>query len=448
MDNHRDTENTEKKLRIADCGLRIKSEIRNPKSEIVSLCLCGYIVFAAAVSAAPVMVPVDGEPFVAELAGVGDGVLKFRAVKEDSPVAAATSPVVELKVEDLVRWGHPTLPRPQAFVLLADGSRLVTSADWSGGAAVQVEDETVVVRSDSWDDVRVPRALVAGLVFAHRDHVADRQRLEDTVRADRGEKDIVLLTNRDRVSGKLTKLAGGSLVIDVDGRETKLPLSRVAGVVFAKSNAPGGSAQPRPQPPEIIVGMRDGSLLVAQAIRPDGDGVTVELASGTKLAGGAVEDVAAIQGLGDEKFVYLSDREPADYKHVPYLNIEWPYARDRNVLGGPLTIGGERYVKGIGMHSAARLTYRLDGKYRRFDAAAALDDSSRGRGSVTFGVYLLRDGQWKQAATSEVVRGGAPPENVSVDVKGAEAMTLVVDFADRGDELDYADWLDARLIKN
>ena len=79
------------------------------------------------------------------------------------------------------------------------------------------------------------RSLVAGIVFALGERWQDRQRLEDQVRTDRGERDTVLLTNQDRVSGKLTKLAGGSLTIDVDGRETKLPLSRVAAVVFAKA---------------------------------------------------------------------------------------------------------------------------------------------------------------------------------------------------------------------
>ena len=117
------------------------------------------------------------------------------------------------------------------------------------------------------------------------------------------------------------------------------------------------------------------------------------------------------------------------------------------MLGEPLTVGGKRYLKGIGMHSASRLTYRLDGKYRRFDAAVAIDDSADTRGSVTFGVYVLRDGQWKQAYTSDIVRGGDPPEPVSVDVDGAQALTLTVDYADRGDELDHADWLDARLVK-
>jgi alpha-galactosidase len=133
---------------------------------------------------------------------------------------------------------------------------------------------------------------------------------------------------------------------------------------------------------------------------------------------------------------------------VPYLSVAWPYRADRNVLGRPLMVGGKRYLKGLGMHSAARITYRLDGKYQRFDATAALDDSSQGRGSVTFGVYLLRNGEWKQAAVSDTVRGAAPPEPVSVDVRGAEMITLTVDYADRGDELDHADWLDARLLPN
>ncbi|HEY3392664.1 MAG TPA: NPCBM/NEW2 domain-containing protein, partial [Lacipirellulaceae bacterium] len=144
---------------------------------------------------------------------------------------------------------------------------------------------------------------------------------------------------------------------------------------------------------------------------------------------------------------YLSDLKPEGYRHVPYLSIEWPYARDRNVLGEPLSVGGKQYLKGVGMHSAARLTYRLNGNYRRFDAAVALDDSAGTRGSVTFSVYVQREGAWEVAFTSGIVRGGEAPRPVSVDVAGAQALTLTVDFADRGDELDRANWLDARLVK-
>jgi hypothetical protein len=117
------------------------------------------------------------------------------------------------------------------------------------------------------------------------------------------------------------------------------------------------------------------------------------------------------------------------------------------VLSEPLTVGGERYLTGIGMHSAARLTYRLDGSYRRFDASIAIDDSSGRRGSVVFGVYVLGDGKWQAALTSGVVRGGDEPQDISIDIAGAQGLTLTVDYADRGDELDHADWLDARLVK-
>jgi hypothetical protein len=63
-------------------------------------------------------------------------------------------------------------------------------------------------------------------------------------------------------------------------------------------------------------------------------------------------------------------------------------------------------------------------------------------------VYLLKNGNWTEAYKSGIVRGGDRTLPVSVDVTGAKGLTLTVDYADRGDELDHADWLDARLITN
>jgi hypothetical protein len=196
----------------------------------------------------------------------------------------------------------------------------------------------------------------------------------------------------------------------------------------------------------IVVGLRDGSLLYADAIRADDANLDIALPGGIELKGGTRDDVVALESLGG-RFAFLSDLEPADYRHVPYLNIDWPYQRDRNVLGDPLTVGGKMYLKGIAMHSAGRLTYKLDAPYRRYDAAVAIDDSAGGRGSVVFGVHVLRDGRWQEAYQSGTVRGGDEPQFISVDLRGANALTLTVDFADRGDELDHADWLDARLVK-
>jgi hypothetical protein len=266
----------------------------------------------------------------------------------------------------------------------------------------------------------------------------------------------VLLTNKDRVSGKLAALAGGTLTLELSAESVKLPLSRVEAVVFAHEQSVGSSSgrrQPTESSPSpslertrtFIVGTRDGSLVYAEILVGDENKVALQLAGGLTLKC-ALEDVALLQMLGGP-FVYLSDLEPEGYQHIPYLSIKWPQVRDRNVLGEPLSVDGKRYLKGIGMHSAARLTYRLEDRYRRLDAAVAIDDSARKRGSVTFGAYVFRDGEWSEAYTSGTVRGGEAPRSVSVDVAGAQGLTLTVDYADRGDELDHADWLDARLVK-
>jgi hypothetical protein len=142
---------------------------------------------------------------------------------------------------------------------------------------------------------------------------------------------------------------------------------------------------------------------------------------------------------------YLSDLKAADYHHEPFLNLRWPsYGTDRNATGGRLRCGGRLYLKGLGVHSAARLTYRLSEPYKRFEAELGIDDSTAGGGSVRFEVRV--DGRQKYIS-ERILRGGMTPVPVSVDLAGAQQLELIVDYADRADELDHADWLDARLVR-
>ncbi len=431
--------------------------------------LCGYVAVVVGVNAAPQeVVPVEGAAFAAELVSVSaDGVVTFRRIVREGIVAEATAPsggvasavaekaeVRTLQLDELVRWGNPVAPRARTVVVLADGGQLMTAADWSGGAAVRLEGEKIVVRSDQFGEVPLARGMVRGVVFAQQQHARDREELVGRVRNElspipsiqrKGNSDVVLLSNGDRVTGTLGALARGSLTIETDAGAAKLPLSRVDAVAL------GAPSQPSPNPSLLgrgvtVVGLRDGSLMYANEVLANEKELKLTLGKSVTLRGGNVGDVVFMQSFGD-RAVYLSDLEPADYRHVPYLNIDWPYKRDRNVLGEPLAVNGKLYLKGIGMHSAGRLSYRLDDKYKRFEAAVAIDDSADGRGSVTFGVYVLRDGKWNEAYKSGIVRGGDAPQPVSVDVSGAQGLTLTVDYADRGDELDRADWLDARLVK-
>jgi hypothetical protein len=452
---HRDTEDTEVSARQGDketggqgdlCAARVmlRSEtVAMPWLFAVLFVLCGECFCARSVLSAESLegVTVDGELFAGELVGLTDEQAKFREKASDK----STDKVRTLPLSEFVRWGFPATPQPRIWVLIDDGSRIVAASEWAGGAAVRLDGEEFLIRSDTFAEVRLSRSYVRGIIFDTRAAQGEREQLSRQVRETVDDQGVFWLTNGDRLAGSLKQLMGGKLTIETEAGTARFPLSRIrAWASDAWTGVPPLSNFGR-----FVIGTRDGSLIrAAQIINTD---KTLDLdllvpEFGTRLSGLAVNDIVSIQSVGG-RFAYLSDMKAEGYRHVPYLDVEWPYERDRNVTGGPLVVGGRRFLKGIGMHSASRLTYRLDKKYQRFDAAVAVDDAAEGRGSVTFGVYLLRDGKLTEAYKSEIVRGGEAPRAVSVDVSGADAVTLVVDYADRGDEMDRGEWLDARLVQ-
>ena len=205
------------------------------------------------------------------------------------------------------------------------------------------------------------------------------------------------------------------------------------------------------------MGLSDGSRLLCTRLLMDGQSLRITAFGQTLTA--TPSALVFLQPLGD-RAVYLSDLKPAEYHQTPYLDLSWPYQTDRNVTGGLLRCGGRLYLKGIGVHSAARLVYTISPlpqakeeqgvrgegqgvRTRRFEAELGIDDSTGGRGSVQFRVLV--DGREKFA--SPIVRGGDAPLPISVDVTDAQKLELVVDYADRAEVLDHANWLNARLIQ-
>ncbi|MBI4603169.1 MAG: NPCBM/NEW2 domain-containing protein [Planctomycetes bacterium] len=118
-------------------------------------------------------------------------------------------------------------------------------------------------------------------------------------------------------------------------------------------------------------------------------------------------------------------------------------ARRRSAAGGPLSVGGKRFERGIGVRAPSRIELRLDGRHARFEARAGVDDAARFQGSVDF--VVLADGaeRWR----SGIVRGGTEePRSVSVPIAGARRLSLVVEDSGDGAEGDLADWCDARVV--
>jgi hypothetical protein len=204
------------------------------------------------------------------------------------------------------------------------------------------------------------------------------------------------------------------------------------------------------------LGLRDGSLVQAAAVEVQNGNVTLKLASGGSLvttlagkseAGKTFWDEVALVQTGSEQVAWLADLAPLGYKHIPFLSVERPFAADRSVLGGRLRSEGNVHLKGLGLPSAARLAYGVAG-FRQFEAELALDDSAGIGGSVVYKVLLQgTDGEWRPAYESPALRGGDAPVPISIPLKGAARLALLVEFADRGDALDHANWLSARLIK-
>ena len=112
---------------------------------------------------------------------------------------------------------------------------------------------------------------------------------------------------------------------------------------------------------------------------------------------------------------------------------------DRSVEDHPLSLGGQKFERGLGTHSVGSLLVNLKGGSAKFHAVVGVDDETAGRGSVEFKVYA--DG--RQIWSSGVLKGGQQGKTADLDVSGVKMLALRVGDAGDGYGYDHADWADA-----
>jgi alpha-galactosidase len=123
---------------------------------------------------------------------------------------------------------------------------------------------------------------------------------------------------------------------------------------------------------------------------------------------------------------YLSDLQPLDSRSdFSYIHA------DRTYYGGPLTIHGQAYPKGLWANANASADYYLGGACSRLTADLGLDDSDRSAGSVVYRLYADGD----EVYDSGVVTNATPTLHVDQDVSGTRVLRLVI--TDAGDGIDY-----------
>jgi len=109
--------------------------------------------------------------------------------------------------------------------------------------------------------------------------------------------------------------------------------------------------------------------------------------------------------------------------------------------GKPLTIGGETFAKGLGVHAASDIGFYVGRECETFDARVGLDDESGANGSVSFEVWA--DGA--KVADSGVLTNDETAQPLSADIGDAQTVRLVVTDGGDGVDYDHADWADARF---
>lgn len=387
-------------------------------------------------SESPALVTVNGKPIAAELLGCdSDGEWIFEIDDQKQAFAA----------DDFVRWGGPAETQSGPCLHLVGGGCLVADEAFK---LLQISDEQVLLDSKSLgEEMVLPLAAVEGIVFRPHPEIQQRNRLMDRFRSLDRSTDTIILDNGDEVEGTITRLSESGLDMQTPaGKSINLPRKNLVAMVFN----PALLEKPEPAERLMMVQLADGSRLNAVAWSGGEGSVRLTTPNGMQWSTDIL-DHKEPNLIGLQPFtshvVYLSDLKPAEYRHQPYLSVDWPHQMDRNVTGSRLKSGGAVYEKGIGMHSDASLTYRLEQPYRRFDASLGIDDSAGDRGSVIFRVFVDDgSGKWQSRYRSDVIRGGQEPTRISIDLEGIRGLSLMVDHADRGDEMDRADWLDARLV--
>lgn len=395
-------------------------------------------------NAALIMVAVGLAAQQAEISTVDDRVVTgtLAAFDQKSVVIEADGRQVSIPLDSLLeirfsKESAATRPDGDAGIglQLADGSRLTCKQ-------VVIQDRIVIADTEAAGRLETPVKSVRSLRFRASDAAVEKKWAE--LSESGPDRDLLVVRNGevlDRLEGTVSALDEKTLTF-LTG-DTSVPIDRTKprlfGVVFSHS-------------PEA----KDAGLCELKFL--NGDRLTVKslaVKPGTLeavLTGGSVTipiDLVAAIDFGRGKIEYLSQLEPREIQHTPLIGTDeldsvFTIRRDRSDAGpdAPIRIDGKSYTRGLVIHSRTRLTYRLNGDYRRFVAVAGIEQLVRPNGNVT--LTISADG--KQLFDGPVT-GTDSPIPLDLDVSGVRELVVLVDFGKDWDIGDHLALGDARLIK-
>jgi hypothetical protein len=219
-----------------------------------------------------------------------------------------------------------------------------------------------------------------------------------------------------------------------DGRDVQTPVESLQELLFASvgvASLAGARA--------FVVSTTDGSRFVCDSIRTDGTTFRVKVfGAEASLPSSSMLQFEQVNGA----VTWLSDLMPVTSEHTPYFGVAMPPRMDRGVTGGPVRIGNRSYDRVIGVRSRSVLVFALDGEFKRFRTAFAIDGNLP---LANVDVRILADD--KELFARKGVRAGEAVTPLVLPVEGARQLTLEVDYGENFDVQDRLVWIEPALLR-
>jgi hypothetical protein len=247
----------------------------------------------------------------------------------------------------------------------------------------------------------------------------------------------VWLSNGDRISGGFLGWDERKINLQVNGKPLEVERSGIVAVGFD----PALVNYALPQAGFLEVKLKDGTRLGVSSARIDEGNVEATARFGQKIRFvlGELASVHVIMNSYD----YLSKRKPVKAAYFPYVGPTREFRIDRTVSGHLFELSGRSFEHGIGTQSRTLLAYRIEPSDRRFQALVGVDQRAGPLGSVVFRVLVDEKERFKSPPLSY----RDAPQAIDVDVAGGKYLILDTSFGERGDVRDFADWVEARLLR-
>lgn len=357
-----------------------------------------------------------------------------RLAGDSADLSTATGNVKLANLVSLRRAGMPLPPFPAGPMLIsAAGDRV--PGKLTGGDDRSLEFQATLGRDNATTMWRVPYSAAAAVWLITPPAETTFDPAKYSWRGD-DRKDVLLFRNGDVVRGTLEQLTADGHVqfkITADPNARNHSLSQISAIAFNPA-----LVRVR-KPKEAYV-----HVVLANGARLDLAGAAIEgsMLQGKTLFGAAVRvplaDLIALD-VRQGKATPLAEVKPKSVEQTDYLGASRPPTTDRP-LRLPTPHGDSTHDSALGTAPRTRLVYDLAGKYARFDALVGLDAGIR-EGSAK--VQVLVDGKVEvnEALTPGISRA------ISLPVRGAKELTLVVDFGPSGGVQAAVNWGDARLVE-